>query len=86
MGKYQLDYKGMQQVERYHEKMQPSKMIKARVQALLKKLERRSNMILRRPSQTDKEAILEMMAEFERSKLLMMVDFGTPTILFMKSG
>ncbi len=43
-------------------------------------------MILRRPSQTDKEAILEMMAEFERSNLLMMVDFGTPTILFMKSG
>ena len=30
MGKYQLDYKGMQQVERYHDK-------KARVQALLKK-------------------------------------------------
>ena len=33
-----------------------------------KKLERRSNMILRRPSQTDKEAILEMMAEFEREQ------------------
>lgn len=29
MGKYQLDYKGMQQVERYHEKMQPSKTIKS---------------------------------------------------------
>ena len=38
MGKYQLDYKGMQQVERYHEKMQPSKNDKkARVQALFKK-------------------------------------------------
>ena len=32
MGKYQLDYKGMQQVERYHENDK-----KARVQALLKK-------------------------------------------------
>lgn len=31
MGKYQLDYKGMQQVERYHEKMQPSKMTKKHV-------------------------------------------------------
>ena len=43
-------------------------------------------MILRRPSQIDKEDILEMMAEFEREHLLMTVDFGTPTILFMKSG
>lgn len=33
MGKYQLDYKGMHQVERYHEKNDK----KARVQALLKK-------------------------------------------------
>ena len=66
MGKYQLDYKGMQQVERYHEKNATVKNDKkARVQALLK---RRSNMILRRPSQTDKEAILEMMAEFEREQ------------------
>lgn len=69
MGKYQLDYKGMQQVERYHEKNATVKNDKkARVQALLKKLERRNNMILRRPSQTDKEAILEMMAEFEREQ------------------
>ena len=34
----------------------------------MKKLERRNNMILRRPSQIDKEAILEMMAEFEREQ------------------
>ena len=69
MGKYQLDYKGMQQMERYHEKNATVKNDKkARVQALLKKAERRSNMILRRPSQTDKEAILEMMAEFEREQ------------------
>ena len=67
MGKYQLDYKGMQQVERYHEKNATVKNNKkARVQALLKKLERRNKMILRRPSQADKEAILEMMDEFER--------------------
>ena len=77
----------MQQVERYHEKMQPVKKIqKARVQALLKKLERRNKMILRRPSQADKEAILDMMGEFERRNLSMMVDFGTRTILFMKNG
>ena len=69
MGKYQLDYKGMQQVERYHEKNATVKNDKkAHVQALLKKLERRNNMILRRPSQIDKEAILEMMAEFEREQ------------------
>ena len=37
MGKYQLDYKGMQQVERYHEKNATVKNNKARVQALLKK-------------------------------------------------
>ena len=38
MGKYQLDYKGMQQVERYHEKNATVKNDKkARVQALLKK-------------------------------------------------
>ncbi len=43
MGKYQLDYKGMQQVERYHEKMQPSKNDKKHVSTLLKKLERRSD-------------------------------------------
>ena len=36
MGKYQLDYKGMQQVERYHEKNATVNK-KARVQALLKK-------------------------------------------------
>ena len=37
-GKYQLDYKGMQQVERYHEKNATVKNDKkARVQALLKK-------------------------------------------------
>lgn len=69
MGKYQLDYKGMQQVERYHEKNATVKNDKkARVQALLKKLERRNKMILRRPSQADKEAILDMMGEFEREK------------------
>lgn len=38
MGKYQLDYKGMQHVERYHEKNATVKNDKkARVQALLKK-------------------------------------------------
>lgn len=38
MGKYQLDYKGMQQVERFHEKQAtPKNDKKARVQALLKK-------------------------------------------------
>ena len=38
MGKYQLDYKVMQQVERYHEKNATVKNDKeARVQALLKK-------------------------------------------------
>lgn len=69
MGKYQLDYKGMQQVERYHEKNATVKNDKkTRVQALLKKLERRNKMILRRPSQADKEAILDMMGEFEREK------------------
>ncbi len=69
MGKYQLDYKGMQQVERYHEKMQPSKTIKSTCPSPFeKKLERRNNMILRRPSQIDKETILEMIAEFEREK------------------
>ena len=31
MGKYQLDYKGMQQVERYHEKNATSKMTKKHV-------------------------------------------------------
>lgn len=39
MGKYQLDYKGMKQVERYHEKNATAKNDKkARVQALLKKV------------------------------------------------
>ncbi|MGT2683365.1 hypothetical protein [Streptococcus porci] len=38
MGKYQLDYKGMQQVERFHEKHSNVKNDKkARVQELLKK-------------------------------------------------
>ncbi|MBM7641959.1 hypothetical protein [Streptococcus loxodontisalivarius] len=38
MGKYQLDYKGMQQVERFHEKNSTGKNDKkARVQELLKK-------------------------------------------------
>lgn len=38
MGKYQLDYKGMKQVERFHEKQgTPQNDKKARVQALLKK-------------------------------------------------
>ena len=38
MGKYQLDYKGMQQVERHHEKNATVKNDKkAHVQALLKK-------------------------------------------------
>ncbi|MFC3927240.1 hypothetical protein ACVR05_08115 [Streptococcus caprae] len=37
MGKYQLDYKGMQQVEKFHEKHSTAKNDKkARVQALLK--------------------------------------------------
>ena len=69
MGKYQLDYKGMQQVERYHEKIATVKTIKSTCPSPFeKRLERRNNMILRRPSQTDKEAILEMMAEFEREQ------------------
>lgn len=39
MGKYQLDYKGMQQVEKFHEKHSTGKEDKkTRVQALLKKL------------------------------------------------
>ena len=38
MGKYQLDYKGMQQVEKFHEKHSKVKNDKkARVQELLKK-------------------------------------------------
>ena len=38
MGKYQLDYKGMQQVERYHEKNATAKNDKkARVQKIIKK-------------------------------------------------
>ena len=38
MGKYLLDYKGMQQVERYHDKHATvNNDKKARVQALLKK-------------------------------------------------
>lgn len=38
MGKYQLDYKGMQQVERFHEKHSNVRNDKnARVQELLKK-------------------------------------------------
>ena len=41
-------------------------------------------MILRRPSQADKEAILDMMGEFEREKSVH--DGGTRTILFMKNG
>lgn len=38
MGKYQLDYKGMQQVERFHEKHSSGGQTdkKSRVQALLK--------------------------------------------------
>ena len=43
-------------------------------------------MILRRPSQTDKEAILEMMAEFEREQSAHDGGFWNPAILFMKSG
>lgn len=38
MGKYQLDYKGMQQVEKFHEKHSTVKNDKkSRVQELLKK-------------------------------------------------
>lgn len=37
MGKYQLDYKGMRQVERYHEKMQLSKMTKSTCPSPFKK-------------------------------------------------
>ncbi len=43
-------------------------------------------MILRRPTLADKETVLEMMAEFEQTHQPTMVGFGTPTILFMKSG
>ena len=42
MGKYQLDYKGMQQVERFHEKHSNVKDDKkAHVQALLKKVRKK---------------------------------------------
>lgn len=42
MGKYQLDYKGMQQAERFHEKHSNVKDDKkARVQALLKKVRKK---------------------------------------------
>lgn len=38
MGKYQLDYKGIKQVERFHEKQSnPKNDKKARIQELLKK-------------------------------------------------
>lgn len=43
-------------------------------------------MILRRPSQADKEAILEMMDEFEREHSAHDGGFGMQTTLFMKSG
>lgn len=43
MGKYQLDYKGMQQVERFHEKHSTVKSDKkARVQALLKQAKKKT--------------------------------------------
>lgn len=43
MGKFQLDYKGMQQVERFHEKNSTVKSDKkARVQALLKQAKKKS--------------------------------------------
>lgn len=42
MGKYQLDYKGMQQVKRFHEKYSNVKDDKkAHVQALLKKVRKK---------------------------------------------
>jgi len=42
MGKYQLDYKGQAQVERYHEKHSTGAKMdkKARIQALLKQAKR----------------------------------------------
>ena len=43
-------------------------------------------MILRRPRLADKETVLEMMAEFEKSQSATMADFGMLRILFMKSG
>ncbi len=43
-------------------------------------------MELRRPRLADKETVLEMMAEFEQTQSATMAGFGTPTILFMKSG
>ena len=43
-------------------------------------------MILRRPTLADKETVLEMMAEFEQTQSVHDGGFGTPTILFMKSG
>lgn len=43
MGKFQLDYKGMQQVERFHEKHSTVKDDKkARVQALLKQAKKKA--------------------------------------------
>lgn len=43
MGKYQLNYKGMQQVDRFHEKHSTVKSDKkSRVQALLKKAQKKT--------------------------------------------
>ena len=43
-------------------------------------------MELRRPRLADKETVLEMMAEFEKSQSAMMEDFGIQRTLCMKSG
>ena len=43
-------------------------------------------MELRRPRLVDKETVLEMMAEFERTQSAHVADFGMLRILFMKSG
>ena len=43
-------------------------------------------MILRRPSQTDKEAILEMMAEFEREQSAHDGGFWNPDNFVYESG
>ncbi len=74
MGKYQLDYKGMQQVERYQWKNATVKNDKARVQALLESW-KEEGQILRRPSQTDKEAILDD-GWIWKGRCCLMVDLG----------
>lgn len=72
MGKYQLDYKGQAQVQRFHEKhstgggnQKKNKIEELRNQFLSKKAEKKVILSLRRPNIADKEKILEMFQEFQ---------------------